>query len=61
LPSKVFEDAIVETAIIIFENKPSINTFEFVDVLENKILKTESQLDILKSSNLNINENVQKN
>ena len=60
LPSKVFEDAIVETAIIIFENKPSINTFEFVDVLENKILKTESQLDILKTSNLNINENVQK-
>jgi len=60
LPSKVFEDAIVETAIIIFENKPSINIFEFVDVLENKILKTESQLDILKSNNLNINENVQK-
>lgn len=60
LPSKVFDDAIVETAIIIFENKPSVNIFEFVDVIENKVLKTESQLDILKSNNLNINENVQK-
>lgn len=60
LPSKVFDDAIVETAIIIFENSPSMSAFKFVDVIENKILKVEYQLDILKSSNLNINENAQK-
>lgn len=60
LPSKVFEDAIVETAIIIIENKLSVNTFEFIDVVENKILKIENQSDILKNSNLNINENIQK-
>lgn len=60
LPNKVFEDATVETAIIIFENKPNTKFFEFVDVIENKALRQENQLDILKSNNLNINENVQK-
>lgn len=60
LPSKVFDDALVETAIIILENKPSLNEFLFIDVIENKIIKTEKQLDIMSSNNLNINENIQK-
>ncbi|MCB6061776.1 Eco57I restriction-modification methylase domain-containing protein [Flavobacterium psychrophilum] len=60
LPKKVFDDAIVETAIIIFENNSSYNEFDFIDVLEKKILKSEKQTEILLTNNLNINENVQK-
>lgn len=60
LPKKVFDDAIVETAIIIFENIPSFEKFDFIDVIEKKILKSEKQTEILSSNNLNINENIQK-
>jgi len=60
LPSKVFDDATVETAIIIFDNKPAINEFNFISVIENNVVKTEKQSDILLINNLNINENVQK-
>ena len=60
LPNKVFEDAIVETAIIIFQSKKGENTFDFIDVIKNKILRNENQSYILKNSNLNINENIQK-
>jgi type I restriction-modification system DNA methylase subunit len=61
LPTKVFDDAIVETVIIIFQNIKNRDSFDFVNIIENKIVKSENQSEILKSSNLNINENVQKN
>lgn len=60
LPSKVFDDAIVETAIIIFENNTSFKEFNFINVIENKVVKSEKQADILLTNNFNINENVQK-
>ena len=60
LPNKVFDDAIVETAIITLKNNKEYNEIEFVDVIENVLLKTEKQSDILKNNNLNINENIQK-
>lgn len=60
LPNKVFEDAIVETAIISLKNNKECNKIEFINVIENVLLKTEKQSDILKNNNLNINENIQK-
>lgn len=60
LPSKVFDDAIVETAIIIFENNEPTESFDFIDVIKNSVINTENQFVISKTNNLNINENVKK-
>jgi REP element-mobilizing transposase RayT/type I restriction-modification system DNA methylase subunit len=60
LPKKVFDDAIVETAIIIIENNKNFNEIEFIDITENKIIKYEKQSNIQSTKNLNINENIQK-
>ncbi|MCP9763569.1 Eco57I restriction-modification methylase domain-containing protein [Lacihabitans soyangensis] len=60
LPSKVFEDAIVETGIIVFEKSDTKSVFKYLDVIENKIIKYENQIDILLNANLNFSENEQK-
>lgn len=60
LPAKVFDDAIVETAIIVFENNRNDTDINFINVIENQVIKSEKHSSILKSNHFNLNENVQK-
>ena len=57
LPQKVFEDATVETTIIIFENNQNQSDLIFKDVLKNAIVKVENKQKILETKELNITPN----
>lgn len=59
LPNKVFDDAIVETMILLVYNNKIADDIHYIDVYKDTLLKVDKKVNILINDNLNLNENQQ--